>query len=614
MLKAKIMRVTALMLCCMLFLTACKKKPSQPTEPVAIESGSTEQVTEPNTETDEKSLEDLIRERNYPATIALLRNQTTPKEEALFDKLCSIINGDFIIAGDHYIAAVNEDGSVLVAYADGYELKEVLNTQWNNVRQLIGASSFPCAVNKEGIILVPDGERPEDYEAFIEREIEAGATIGATTGNKPESARAILSMKNIRNAQGDYPEQMLGTFTDGTICQVGLDMVWDDANIEELTSWTDIIDVKTYAYNKAIALDRNGYVHTVNEVNLDWKNVVAVEVSQNAAFALTEDGHVLSSNPSIPTDAMTDIIAITGVLNVVVGLRADGTVIDHMGNQIEGLEDVVAIDYSPQGFIIGLKADGTLCISGRIDGVLQEKVLSWTGLYVPEEPATGAEEDNGFAYSEMDAEKKEWLLSEYCVDLTGDEVPERITFSGYSVAKEDFYDEIWQNETLTVEIHDGQDDSVLYERSFARVHAGNGNLAVVEYNGKTCLLTYGNPVYQGIGVFGYRIEELLPTGEQLLYENQAEHALAGMPDEWFTGEWQEKILEVAKELDAFLQTDTTKVLVCATFNGSNYFYRPGTELRINAFNVFAQEVDCGNAKNFEEYFAVFESITDKSIY
>ncbi len=215
-------------------------------------------------------------------------------------------------------------------------------------------------------------------------------------------------------------------------------------------------------------------------------------------------------------------------------------------------------------------------------------------------------------------------LSEYEVDLTNDKVKERIVFDVFYwgdivpksgvVTEELLWDNLWKDCEVVVKVLEGsetkQQETILQEYSFSDAHAGNGNLAIVRYEGQMCLLRYSNAMYQGTGQLEYKVWQVMPSGSEpvLRAENRApyESPYSGNND----GDVIAKVLEVADELDDFLSGYDTEILLNATVNGQDNCYLYGSEKgllngvrRQNAFDVFMAEFGgTGFELKLQDYF------------
>ena len=105
-------------------------------------------------------------------------------------------------------------------------------------------------------------------------------------------------------------------------------------------------------------------------------------------------------------------------------------------------------------------------------------------------------------------------LAEYEVDLTGDNVKDRILFDalyftqlgeeGAAITEKNLRDKLWDASTeISVRIIEGSlrkndkdgksftEEDILKEYSFSSAHAGNGNLALISHENQMCVMLYG---------------------------------------------------------------------------------------------------------------------------
>lgn len=204
-------------------------------------------------------------------------------------------------------------------------------------------------------------------------------------------------------------------------------------------------------------------------------------------------------------------------------------------------------------------------------------------------------------------------LAEYEVDLTGDKVKDRIVFDvlywtelgsdNDIVTKRILWNKLWDGSEVSVKVLEGKEaqntdaeETILEEYSFSSAHAGNGNLAVVRYEGQMCIMLYSNLMYQGGGGFGYEIWKIMPFGTEpvLLEEMTAAYMAPGNGDN--TQETIDQVIQVGNKLDSYLSGSNTTILINASSDSEEcYLYGSESGLlngvrRQNAFGVFMAEV------------------------
>ena len=218
-------------------------------------------------------------------------------------------------------------------------------------------------------------------------------------------------------------------------------------------------------------------------------------------------------------------------------------------------------------------------------------------------------------------------LSEYEVELTGDKVKDRIVFDvlywaelgsdNAIITKEELWDKLWPAAEIRVKVLEGKEKTVqnadkeviLEEYSFSGVHAGNGNLAVIDYNGQMCILRYANLMYQGFGSFEYQVWQILSseTGPVLLEEMSASYFAPGNGEN--DREAIEQVIQVGDRLDSFLSDRDTIILLNASGDEEEcYLYGSEEGLlngvrRQNSLEVFLNEVGgTGLELTLKDYF------------
>ncbi len=219
-------------------------------------------------------------------------------------------------------------------------------------------------------------------------------------------------------------------------------------------------------------------------------------------------------------------------------------------------------------------------------------------------------------------------LSEYTIDLTGDKIKDTIVFDvtcydgtfeeGTTITEELLWKHLWNNKVeIRAKVLEGHEESqsqtaqetVLWEYPYSIVHAGNGNLAYVQYEKQNCLLQYGNEVGQGHGRFWYRLWKLMPSGKEpiLLKENEAIYDTIEIRQA--SEDEIAQVLLVAEELDEFFKSSNTKIFVNATWDAEECYLYGGEHgltngyRRQSAFETFMKEVGGSGLKlKIKDYF------------
>ncbi len=238
-------------------------------------------------------------------------------------------------------------------------------------------------------------------------------------------------------------------------------------------------------------------------------------------------------------------------------------------------------------------------------------------------------EDRDMEESLLKREDGSYRLSEYCVDLTGDKLEEKIVFdvsywtdpgAEQEITRELLWQKLWDGTEISVKILEGclQDtgdgevlvqEELLEEYFFSSAHARNGNLAVMNFERQMCVLLYGNEVYQDSGKFWYQVWQIMPAGEEPVLRE--EKSVAYVTPELGTNEQEvyELLTEVEDRLDWFFLLPSTRVLLSASVNRDVcYLYDAGGEQdergeRPYAMDVFYAEVETtGLELKIQDYF------------
>lgn len=100
------------------------------------------------------------------------------------------------------------------------------------------------------------------------------------------------------------------------------------------------------------------------------------------SVAIKTDNTPISTNGHFNTAEWKDIVSISTLGSITIGLRADGTVITNnaaINAETETWTDVVAVS-AGQAYAVGLKSDGTLVSAGHDAGDDQREVSDWTNI------------------------------------------------------------------------------------------------------------------------------------------------------------------------------------------------------------------------------------------
>lgn len=292
-------------------------------------------------------------------------------------------DNDRIVAGNYYIAVLDDEGSVKYAYQEGRgDYLEIEELAWENVACLIENDDFPVAISESGRLLVPKGQSlGELLQAF--REMEAELPLGAVLGNSHfdhiETAEKVEAWDALEIAVGNYPHYVLGVQKSGTLCEAGISGKVEQEQIDAVLSRQNVRDVAMlYGGEQIVCLEEGGSIYSTGARTDGWADMVSLEAGKVMIFGLTADGKVLHTGYSFAkdysTEAMHDIVFIAvGYdadinMDVLYGIRKDGKVVDHLGQEVTGFEGMAEIDVTlTGGTIIGLNKDGKLLISEDAD-------------------------------------------------------------------------------------------------------------------------------------------------------------------------------------------------------------------------------------------------------
>lgn len=336
----------------------------------------------------------LIEEKKYPQAIALLSGiEGNAQAEDWLQQLRYLISGDYIANLGVGVAAINENGNVIVRTSEGiYEIDPYSEVQeWENIRRLSFADDGLDALNWDGMIFTTVSNRDTEQR---NEQLETLTDIKLfSTGNSNYAAVDETGKLYVYNKFDPYLEY---------------------PSVQgKMQNWKNIVDAVTGSLRVAV-LQGDGTVSFVytNKVPGDstsigryaniyddmeeWTDIVDISGKNGMIAGLRADGTVVVSHHMIDygTDYFevsewTDIIAISKSYKNILGLKRDGTVVtagllNEKQKEVSEWTDIVAIS-AGQDFHIGLKSDGTLVIAGEIrEGEYPlPDVSDVSNLYVP---------------------------------------------------------------------------------------------------------------------------------------------------------------------------------------------------------------------------------------
>ncbi len=192
----------------------------------------------------------------------------------------------------------------------------------------------------------------------------------------------IAHRDSVQLTYGNVGDTFLGLKSDGTVIFTG----GDEDDQLDVSGWTDIVDVANGG-DFTVGLKSDGTVVLASNKDRDWydeirqwTNIVDLTYASMTTniLGLKSDGTVVvaGNNPnSSDVSDWTDIIAIEGDSDVIVGLKVDGTVVStHNMDVLENWTDIAEIFVDGYA-TIGLKEDGTLvCTNSDIES----EISQWT--------------------------------------------------------------------------------------------------------------------------------------------------------------------------------------------------------------------------------------------
>lgn|GEM_PF-1180105 len=354
-----------------------------------------EEVTSNNELWEEVKL--LIEKREYPQAISVLsRIEDDDRAYEMLQQLRYLISGDYIENLDVGVAAIDNDGKVIIRIDNEvYEANGYAGVRnWTDIERLSYVFGGLDAMSNAGVFyttLEDENFKQRNEQLAMISDISIFKTSNSTYAVADQSGRLYLY-----NKYNDYLE--------------------NESVQKEIESWSDIVDIVT-GENRLAVLHKDGTVSFVYSNKLpnqtivankysdiyddmnDWTEIVDISGDNVGSIAaLREDGTVLISNRMMgqnigedyaQVSKWTDIIAISKSAQNILGLKSDGTVVT-AGNVNEGQKgvtewrDIVAIS-AGQNFHVGLKSNGTLVVAGENEGDwLLPDVSDVRDLYVPE--------------------------------------------------------------------------------------------------------------------------------------------------------------------------------------------------------------------------------------
>lgn len=278
---------------------------------------------------------------------------------------------------DIYTAAVGKDGTVMLF--DYTDARQRQCLEWTDI---IAVSSNGASSGGHTVGLKKDG---------------TVVAVGANQCNQCDTS----SWSDVIAIDTTEHGFTVGLKSDGTVLYTGSSLHGHETQIEELSSWQDIVVIRLY-YHRVIGIKSDGTVVTAricedgfDEAFKDWDDIIAIDQGSipykgNCYFGVKADGTVVCTYDDYQREVSqwTDIVAISGGFDYAIGLKSDGTVVSfgkpYHGDPLELSEwnDMAAICAYQTG-TIGAKNDGSLVIAGKEKYLPPALIKNWSDIKLP---------------------------------------------------------------------------------------------------------------------------------------------------------------------------------------------------------------------------------------
>ncbi len=165
---------------------------------------------------------------------------------------------------------------------------------------------------------------------------------------------------------------------------------------DEVSKWTDIIDITSTSTGFPVGLKSDGTVQVVSTIPnaegySEWSDIAAIDCSFYHVIGLKNDGTCVASSSGLFEEGQANVTEWTDIKAIAagglhsVGLKSDGTVVatGRSANgecNVSGWTDIVAID-AGLSVTVGLKSDGTVVACGDKDGeYCLSELAAWTDI------------------------------------------------------------------------------------------------------------------------------------------------------------------------------------------------------------------------------------------
>lgn len=141
-------------------------------------------------------------------------------------------------------------------------------------------------------------------------------------------------------------------------------------------------------WNALTEFERLDHYKSSKEYVQKTKQMLQIALSATISAGITHSVAIKTDNTPISTQGhfntatWRDIVSISTLGSITIGLRTDGTVITNsaaINAEVESWTDVVAVS-AGQDYVVGLKSDGTLVSAGHDAGDDQREVSDWTNI------------------------------------------------------------------------------------------------------------------------------------------------------------------------------------------------------------------------------------------
>ena len=324
--------------------------------------------------------------------IALL----APKEEAIPPMTLS--------AGNHLVAAVTKDGTVLSPSAASSLGSYILTTQtedvkhWKNIVSISVGTAHTLGLKSDGTVVSSGILKPDKA---VESIIQYADALDQGQMN-------VGSWSGIAAVSAGY-RHSVGLRKDGTVVAVG-DNSYGQCEVEE---WKDIIQISAGS-NHTVGLKSDGtvvsteierdplasYVADYGQSNVGtWTDIIYISAGPDTTIGVRKDGTVVAAGRNAQGQCnvatWTNVVSVAAGLYHTVGLKKDGTVVcteiiynpylsfnpNYGQDNVSHMRDIVAVAVTNQQ-TFGLKKDGTVIYAGLNSAEMNE-TKNWKNIQLP---------------------------------------------------------------------------------------------------------------------------------------------------------------------------------------------------------------------------------------